>query len=336
MLGMRHEPLAESPTIVPGQQGASWRTDRYPELSDLITLQLGVVSRRQLRDRGWCRHRVDSEVARGRWTEVAPTVLAMQNAPLVREQRMWLGVLHAGPDSVLTHLTACEVSGLRWTVDPTIHVLTRKSDEVSPLPGFRFHQSRRRYADWIDRSASPPRLRVQHALLLTAERDQSMRRAIGLLAAAVQQGVCRPDVLLLGCDQIRKLRHGRQLRLALGDIAGGAQSFAELDIGRLCKEAGLRAPDRQRVRVDRQGRRRYLDCEWILPDGSIVVLEIDGSFHMRTEHWVTDMKRERDVVISGRTVLRCSSVEIRLEPADIIADLVAAGIPPRFVRGRFA
>ena len=60
---------------------------------------------------------MDSEITRGRWTAVAPMVVAMQNAPLVRAQRMWLGVLHAGPTSVLTHITACEVSGLTWTAD---------------------------------------------------------------------------------------------------------------------------------------------------------------------------------------------------------------------------
>jgi hypothetical protein len=310
--------------------------DRYPELADIADRQFGVLDRDQLRSRGWSRHRVDNEISKGRWTEVAPRVVAMQNAPLTRDQLMWLGVLHAGPSAVLTHATACELARLRWTVDPTIHVLTKKSDDVAPLRGFRFHQTRRRYEDWIHRTALPPRLKIEHAALLTAERDANLRRAIGLLAAAVQQGLTTPEMLILGCDQIRKLRHGNLFRLALDDIAGGAQSFAEIDIGRLCEEAGLRAPDRQTIRLDKQGRRRYLDCEWRLPDGRIVVLEIDGSFHMRTSHWTNDMKRERGVVISGKSVLRCSSIEIRLEPDDIIADLVAIGVPPRFVRDRSA
>jgi hypothetical protein len=293
-----------------------------------------VLSRTQLKSRGWSQASIEHEIDVGRWAAVAPTVVAMQNADLTREQRMWLGVLHAGPTSTLTHLTACEQAGLKWTVDRTIHVMTEKGNLVEPLPGFRFHQSRRRYGDWIHRDATPRRLKIQHAGLLAAERDRSLRRAIGLLAALVQQGLCTPEMLLLGCDQIRKLRHGDHFRLALGDIAGGAQSFAEIDIGRLCREAGLRPPDRQRVRKDKQGRNRYLDCEWVLPDGRIIVLEIDGSFHMETTHWVKDMKRERGVVVSGRSVLRCSSVEIRLDPQDIIADLVAIGVPPQFVCDR--
>jgi hypothetical protein len=218
--------------------------------------------------------------------------------------------------------------------------MTERGDLVSPLPGIRFHQSRRAYRGWVHPTAQPPRLRVEHAALLTAERDKHLRRAIGLLAAHVQQRLTTTERLLESSHDITKLRNGRILRLALGDIAGGAHSFAEIDVGRLCLEAGLRPPDRQRVRLDKKGRRRYLDCEWTLPDGTVVVLEVDGSFHMRTENWWRDMRRERAVVISGRRVLRCASVEVRLEPDAIIADLVAIGVPPaapsRFVSDRSA
>lgn len=267
----------------------------------------------------------------GRWQQLATTVVALQTGPLSERQRRWLGVLHAGQGAVLSHLTACLEAGLRWTAATSIDVLTPKGDLVAPLPGFTFHQTRRPYAYWVDPDASPPRLRVEHAAMLTAERDRSIRRGIGLVAAVVQQELSTPDRLMTAASQIRKLRHGAHLKLALGDIAGGAQSFAEIDVGRLCDDAGLRRPDRQVLRRDRDGRRRYLDCEWRLADGRVVVLEIDGSFHMRTEHWWRDMQRERSVVLSGRAVLRCSSVEIRLAPWEIVRDLVDIGVPGGFV-----
>lgn len=274
---------------------------------------------------------INHEITADRWHLAAPNVIALQNAPLVHDQRLWLGILHAGPGSALTHLTACRRVGLRWKAPDVIDVLGPKGHLVSPLDGFCFHQTRRRYQQWVkDTPAGLPMVDVDTAVLLTAERDNHLRRAIGLLAAVVQQRLTTPDRLLASAGNIRKLRHGHHFRLALGDIAGGAQSFAEIDIGRLCREAGLTEPTRQQVRTDAQGRRRYLDCEWELPDGRIVVLEIDGSFHMWTEHWWPDMRRERRVVISGRTVLRCASIEIRLEPAEIMLDLAAVGIP----RGR--
>jgi hypothetical protein len=85
----------------------------------------------------------------------------------------------------------------------------------------------------------------------------------------VQQRLTTADRLLATQPTIRKLRNGAVFAVALGDIAGGAQSFAEIDVGHLC---------------------------------------------------------ERAVVLSRSTVLRCASVELRLEPWEVIADLRRAGV----------
>jgi hypothetical protein len=150
-----------------------------------------------------------------------------------------------------------------------------------------------------------------------------------LLATTVQQRLSTADRLRGTIQVIRKLRHGKTFRLVLGDIAGGAQSFAELDVGRMCREAGLVEPTRQVVRLDKEGKKRYLDCVWVLADGRVIVLEIDGSFHAEVVTWWKDMRRERAVVVSGDTVLRCSTIELRLERADVLADLRAIGVPTR-------
>lgn len=288
-----------------------------------------MVSRHQLHAAGWTGNQIEHEIAFGRWHNPAPGVVALQNAPLTHDQRLWLGVLHAGDGAVLTHLTACRSAGLQWYGDTeTIHVLTAKGDLVEPIEGFVFHQTRRPYGLWPrSPSAGPPRLTIEYAALLTAERDRFVRRAIGLLAACVQQRLTTADRLLATRPRIRKLRNGAVFDWALGDIAGGAQSFAELDVGVHCERAGLAPPTRQAVRKDTDGRRRYLDCEWELPDGRIVVLEVDGSFHLQVGRWWQDMKRERAVVLSRSTVLRCASIELRLEPWVVMADLREAGIP---------
>jgi hypothetical protein len=303
------------------------RRERLARVLPIADQQAQLLTRAQLYAAGWTVEQVRHEIDLGRWRGVAPSVVALQNATLTHAQRLWLGVLHAGNGSVLSHVTACIEGGLRWTPPPVIEVLTAKGDLVAPLPGFFFRQTRRRYDGWVARTSGPPRLDIPHAAILAAERDRHVRRAIGLLAATVQQGLATPDSLLLAVDGIRKVRHGDRFRLALGDIAGGAQSFAEIDIGRICGEAGLAPPSRQRIRKDRTGRRRFLDCEWELPDGRTIVLEIDGSFHMLTDHWWRDMKRERSIVIGGSSVLRCSSIEIRLEPVAIANDLRAIGVP---------
>jgi hypothetical protein len=299
------------------------------DVAELSNRQLRVVTRGQLRQRDWSHSQIDHEIRYGRWHAPASGVVALQNAPLTYDQRLWLGTLHGGADAALTHLTAARKAGLRWSGDEAIHVISSKGDLIEPLDGFRFHQTRRPYTRWLlPVPEGPPRLPIEHAALLTAERDRSLRRAIGLLAACVQQGLTTADRLILTKPQIRKLRHGHEFVLALGDIAGGAQSFAEIDLGLLCEEAGLAPPARQSLRLDKDGRRRYLDCEWRLPDGRVVVLEIDGSFHLQVGNWWRDMKRERAVVLSSSTVLRCASIELRLEPDAVLSDLRQAGVPP--------
>ena len=160
-----------------------------------------------------------------------------------------------------------------------------------------------------------------------------MRRAIGLLAACVQQGLTTAPRFEITIPLIRKLKHGKTFKLVLADIAGGAQSFAEINLKKLCEDAGLMVPTRQVVRHDKHGRRRYLDCVWVLADGRVIVLEIDGSFHADVTNWWKDIKRERSVVVQGDTVLRCSTIELRLEAADVLDDLKRAGVPSqhRFV-----
>lgn len=319
----------------PAHDGPRGSASRVPEVAGLLVAQKGVLSRAQLREHGVSHGRVQHEIAVGRWTVVAPGVVAAQNVPLSRQQTRWLGVLHAGAHAALTHASACESGGLSWTVDPTVHVLTPKGDLVEPLPGLRFHQTRRPYRGWVTAGGDePPRIDLEHAVLLTSERDRCLRRAVGRLAAAVQQGLTTADRLLDAAMTIRKLRHGDLFRLALGDIGGGAQSFAEIRVGVLCRAAGLQPPRRQVVRADRDGRRRYLDCSWELPDGRLVVLEVDGGFHRYVDSWWKDLKRERSVVGWNRVVLRCASVELRLEPDGILADLRALGVPrvhPGFV-----
>jgi hypothetical protein len=77
------------------------------------------------------------------------------------------------------------------------------------------------------------------------------------------------------------------------------------------------------------GRWRYLDSEWDLPNGEVVVLEIDGGHHLEVAHWEADMKRERAVVITRRWVLRATVFEIRLEAASVFSDLRAMGVTTR-------
>ena len=175
--------------------------------------------------------------------------------------------------------------------------------------------------------SGPPRLPIEHGALLTAERDRYVRRAVGLLAACVQQRLTTADRLIATARQIRKLRHGAIFLPLLDDIAGGAQSFAEIDVGRLCARAGLAQPTRQAVRTDSDGRRRYLDCEWQLPGrstgrpGGGRLLPPPGRQLVERHEAGACGRPEPDHGAAVRTI------ELRLEAWEVMADLRRAGVP---------
>lgn len=250
------------------------------------------------------------------------------------DQLRWLAVLHAadrtGSTAALCAWTALEVGGLTGFDSPAVHVLVRRGAHVPPLPALRVHESRRfEVIRDLHPSSLPPRTTLERAAIDAGAWSTSARRACGLLAAVVQQRLSTPERLRACLDVAGKVRHRRILAATLDDVAGGAHSMAEIDVGRACRSVGLVEPRRQRERRDRSGRRRYLDCEWRLADGRVVVLEVDGSQHLDAAQWVADMPRQRGVTSWRRIVLRCAAIELRVAPRSVTDDLAALGVPRR-------
>lgn len=265
-------------------------------------------------------HRIASE----RWQLLSPTVIATTTGELSDEQRIWHAVLHAGDGAMAGGLTAATLAGLKnWHRDETTVLVPYRRGRPSPLPGARFVRVRRS----LRAVGSPPRCRIEPAVLLFAAADRSERTAQGLLAAAVQQQLTSPESLLEWLDRLAPLRRTAKLRRAVEDIEGGAQSLAEMDVRRMCRAFGLASPTRQVQRRDADGRIRYTDCEWRLPDGRTLVLEVDGGFHMEAEHWEDDLARQRALTATDRIIVRCTSRELRDEPEKVARDLTALGVP---------
>src|SRR6478736_1684207 len=296
----------------------------------LADAQAGLVSRRQLNELGVDRHRLRNQVSADRWVEVSSMVVSTTTGPLSRDQLMWLGVLHAGPRSALGDLTAAEVCGLRnWHRDSVTVLVPQKLILNDEPDGIRFVRTRRPIPLMVDPARRVPTWRIEPAVLHFAAYQPSRRTAEGVLAAAVQQRLTTPARLLVAVEQMRPLRWAKMFSQVIGDIAGGSHSVAELDILRLCSSQRLRPPNRQIQRRDGSGRLRYTDCEWDLPDGHVLVLEVDGSFHMDVEHWESDIARQRSMTDPRRIVVRCTAREVRDEQDRLGSDLRRLGVPGR-------
>lgn len=292
----------------------------------LAARQAGMLSRRQLRAAGVTRHHVRNQVAAGRWTHRTPLVVSTTTGPLTWAQRAWTGVLHAGPGSAIGGLSAAKLHGLRKWDRVDVTVLVGSGRDVSAVPGIEFVRTRRDIGSMRLPGTRAPILRIEPAVLLFAAHDHSSRTGCGLLAAVVQQRLSTAPALLEWVELMQPLRRARLFRTTLGDIAGGAESLAEIDVGRLCQSFGLPQPSRQVRRRDGAGALRFTDCEWRLADSHTVVLEVDGAFHMDADHWEADLIRERRLVAEGLTILRCTASELRRSPESVARDLRAAGV----------
>ena len=100
--------------------------------------QHGVVSRQQARDAGFRDDAIDRRLRSGTWQRLYRGVYATFSGALSREAKLWVAVLSAGPDAVLSHQTAAEIHGLSDKPIGKIHV---------SVPARRTHGSGHRYLD---------------------------------------------------------------------------------------------------------------------------------------------------------------------------------------------
>lgn len=285
-----------------------------------------MLSLAQLRYLGVTRAETRHHIAMERWRHRTSSVISTTTGPLSREQQLWMAVLHGGPTALIGGLSAAEVHGMRnWHRDD-ITVVVDDDLSFEPLPGVIFFRSRRPCRLLRARNELPT-CQIEPAILLFAAYEPNHRTAHGCLAAAVQQHLTTPSGLATWIDTLRPLRRAREFRRLISDLDGGAQSLAEVDVRKACRLFGVAQPVSQHRRRDRSGRLRYTDCEWKLPDGRTLVLEVDGAFHDDVLQAMDDRARHRKLTNDRTVIVHCSAYEIRYQPGSVMEDLIALGVP---------
>lgn len=298
----------------------------------LAAAQAGLLSQRQVHELDVSRGTVRHELRMRRWSQRTSSVYSTTTGPLSWEQRLWLGVLHAGPCALIGGLTAARVHGLRGWDRDAITVLVNNPLSFEPLDGVEFFRTRRPLSEMRARRELPV-CQVAPAILMFAAHERHPRTAQGAIAATLQQRLTTVDDLRSWIERLRPLRRAKLFRRLLDDVDGGAQSLAEVDLRRACRRHGIAQPTSQRARLDRRGQRRFTDAEWRLPDGRTLVLEVDGSFHDDVREAATHRARNRRLTTPTRTVIQCSAYELRHEPESVMEDLIALGVPCSRVLG---
>jgi very-short-patch-repair endonuclease len=303
--------------------------DDDPRVRDLAESQDDVLSRAQLRDLAITRHRVHSEVRARRWRIVGQTVV-LHRGPLTRRQRLWIAVLHLGPDAALCAWTALECAGLRSAQRSEIHVVVRRGHRIRTLPDMVVHESRRFDFERDAIGVGLPRTSPARSVVDASAWSATPRAAVAILMSAVQQRIVMTEQVINELEQAGKVKHRALLRHVAVDVDGGSRALSELDLTRLLRRSGLPEPRRQRIRTDAQGRRRYLDAEFIRGDGRVVVLEIDGGVHIEASNWWDDQARQTDLVAQDDAVwLRIPAPLLYIDPDRVLRQIADALRLPR-------
>ncbi|MCU0280119.1 MAG: hypothetical protein MUF33_00935 [Candidatus Nanopelagicales bacterium] len=243
--------------------------------------------------------------------------------PATDLQRVWAGVLHGGPQAMLTGQAALVAQG--WTLENRgpIHVIVPARIQRERLPKWlRLHRFVRPPCNAV---GEPSRVNAHVATVHAAAWARTDREAVLLVISALQQRLTQADRLHTVVDDLGSIHRRRLILESVDEYADGIQSMNELDFAVICRKHHLPRPIRQARRLDGRRRCRYIDVEFAAVDGSSVVVEVEGLAHLDPDVWMDDTYRFNGLVVTGsRTILRANTFMIRYELERFLPDLKAA------------
>ena len=241
--------------------------------ADLLALQAGTISRRQLTARGVPAHELQRLLRRRDLVRVHDGVFLDHTGAPTWLQRAWIGVLVAWPAALAgdSALRAADGPGRAGRDDAVVHVVVDRSRHVRMPPGYRLHRTVR-LAEKVSWNASPPRLRVEEALIDVASRASDDFAAISALADAVQARRTTAARIRARLDDRPRVSRRDFLHGVLSDLDRGTCSVLEHGYLTLVERPhGLPTAHRQ-LRASANGP-LYRDVAYVAFDQ---VVEIDG------------------------------------------------------------
>ena len=274
------------------------------ELERLQESQSGVVTRRQLLDRGATRTSVARSLRRGEVIPVHPGVYIAHNGPLSWLERAWAAVLWAAPAALCLESAQrlFEGRGLDQRDKEVIHLAVPRDRHLQQPPGIRIHRTAH-FGVRVQDHLSPPRVRYDDTVLDLAERARDDLAAISVLAAACGSRRTTASRLLESLERRPRIHRRHWLEAILRDVMTGTCSVLEHGyLDRVERPHGLPAGRRQAPGIQ-DGRRMWQDVryeEWGLR------VELDGTLgHAATEDRDRDLERDLDAAVGhDETTLR--------------------------------
>jgi very-short-patch-repair endonuclease len=285
---------------------------RETSLSQLASLQHGVVTRGDLASLGFGRRQIERRAADGRLVRVHRGVYAVGHAALSREGRWMAAVVACGERAVLSHRSAAVCWGCADREDLVPHVTA--PHRLRPA-GVVAHRGRLAPADMTMRDGIP----VTSPARTLADLAQSLSEEA--LERVVRQAQFRRLFDPLAIRDALQRRPSALLRQLLDDL-NPSQSELEDRFLRLCRRHGIPRPHAQ----VRDGRRRP---DFVWPEARLIV-EVDSWQAHGTQHaFQADRTLSNAVQLAGWTILRFTYADITRRDVRVAAQLrQALGLTP--------
>lgn len=292
-----------------------------PGLLELAESQAGIVHRAQLAGLGVSHDHTRSQLTAQRWQAVGPRVIALMTGSLTAEQMRHAALLHAGDRAALDAVTVLQLRGFTGWSGDDVEILVPHGSVVSPLRGVRIHHSR--HFEDVDRTrvAGLACVTAARATIDAASRQRGRRSAAGLVLAAVQQRIVAPGEVLECLSRLTKVRFVDTIREAAEHAADGADALTEVTVGRMLRRAGFTSIRRQHAMKTPDGERRY-DLVVDLPDGSLLLIEVDGPAHDDPARRAADLAKDAAAVALGHQVLHLPVQVLVSDELRIVAQFV--------------
>lgn len=204
-----------------------------PLLRARVAGQAGLVTRAQLLGAGWTYEMIRWRVSSGRWVRVHPGVYLTTPGRDDWELRAVAALLAVGSPSCLFGQSAGEAWGLVPRTEPAsdeslddVSVVVPFDRGAATVDGITVSRSRH-FAARVHPTEWPHRPTVEHTVLDLAL-GHGVDRCIALMAKACQLRLTNESALAKALEDRPTQPYRRLLREALGLVAGGAESAAEV------------------------------------------------------------------------------------------------------------
>ena len=303
-------------------------------LADLLALQSGVVSRRQIHECGHTPADLKRMLRRRELNRVHVGAFVEHSGEPTWLQRAWAAVLSSEPAALygISAIRAAQGPGMRSHDEAgPIHVAVDRHRHVQPPPGVVVHRmlGLDQRVQW---NLTPPRVRIEEAVLDVAATAGDRFGAVAVVGNAVQGRLTTAQRLLVPLAGRTRIAHRQVLESVIHDVAAGACSALERAYLRDVERAhGLRRARRQ-VRASAKGV-VYRDVEY---DGRVVI-ELDGRLdHTSPRDRDRDLDRDLDAAVAGRATARLGWGQVVGRPCvtarKVYRLLVACGVETGFTR----